>query len=152
MTGPIKTVVTPSPRYHPYEMFSVDEDEQMDVEAGPSTPAPTRKPRWTSETTGDAENALPTEEEVPVSHFYRSRILHVAERSFGVRFPGSPRWRAVHGNPARADKRHGPTQKRYVSGSRYTRTSGGPPPSTKLSPVTTMSFRTNEALTRFVVI
>ena len=77
----------------------------MNAEAGPSTlvpppvpyvgsPTPEPSGGLPSETSADAEQTNPTkeEDEVPVSHFYRSRIPHLIEWSFSLRSQSGPKF------------------------------------------------------------
>ena len=88
---------TSTGRFRPYGTSCAYTNEHRNAEAGPSTRVPPPAPYvgWPmlqpsggiSEMTADAEktNTITEEDEVPVSDFYCSHILHVTEWCFGDR-------------------------------------------------------------------
>ena len=96
-SGPTRTEFVPAGRFQPYRTTRARMNEHVNAEAGPSNLVPSLTQGVglpTSQTSGcipetaaDAVNIQTTteEEEAPVSSFYRSQILRVAEWSFGVR-------------------------------------------------------------------
>ena len=128
-SGPTRTERTSTQRFRPFSpAFRARGNEHRNAEAGPSTLVPpqvlpvgppTSQPTGGTipETTTDANaTEINTEEEkIPVSHFYRSHIPHVTDRSRDIRCPNGPGFPKARENPARAVRWHRVMAANYVT-------------------------------------